>query len=139
MALRIGVIAIALVWGGCGPATPERSDWDGPWRDARGNEVPERILSTFPGPEHCGWQSAVFLSLRRGAPRTYVRDPEGVLAEHVPVPFDEDARLPADASYTGYHLGRAELWVGAKDAARAVYVVRPGRVERWPRFEGACA
>ncbi|HEV3407691.1 MAG TPA: hypothetical protein VG079_03290 [Gaiellaceae bacterium] len=136
MRIRVLALVVALA-AGCADAT--RSEWDEAWRDGSGEEVPERVLSTSLGPEHCGWQSAVFLFLRRGAPRTYVRDPEGLFEGQTPVPFDDDAELPADASYSGFHLGRTQLWISRKQAPRAVYVVRSRRVERWPRYEGACA
>ncbi len=47
--------------------------------------------------------------------------------------LDLDAKLPADATYSGYHQGESELWVSESDADEAVYVVRTNKVERWPR------
>ena len=111
----------------------------------------EKVIATFRGPEHCGWESAVFLHLGRplvgedkgpeASRRTYVRDPGGLFQDHVRVPFDEDARVPPDGRYTGYHLGDVELWISPKEEESAVYVVRRDRAERWPRLpEGfACA
>ena len=109
------------------------------------------MIATFRGPEHCGWESAVFLHVgrplvpddkgREVSPRTYVRDPRGLFQDHVRVPFDEDARVPADGRYTGYHLDDVELWISPKEEESAVYVVRRDGAERWPRLPDgfACA
>jgi nitrite reductase/ring-hydroxylating ferredoxin subunit len=127
----------------------------GTWYDEEGNPTyfkDERgwhlELHVINGAEHCGWQSASFLTLAwplgsdfrgasEGAARSYVRDPEGVLGgdDAVPPP-DLVASLPDDASYTGYHRGDWQLWVSPSDVDQAVYLVARGRaVERWPRAE----
>ena len=117
------------------------SEWDGSWRDREGREVPEDVISTHNGPTHCDWESAVFLQVgwplgeRRspGRYRMYVRDPDGLFREELRVPFDPEVELPRTARYTGYHRDNAELWISPADADEAVYVVRDGRAERWPR------
>jgi hypothetical protein len=117
------------------------SGWERPWVDARGKEVPEWVITTHPGPEHCQWESAVFLYVgwplgtakQIGDRRQYLRDPNEILSEYVVVPFHLSATLPTDARYSGYQRGEAELWVSKSAADEAVYIVRADKVERWPR------
>lgn len=146
--LAAGAAFVAALSGGC--AQVSGTGWEGLWRDRHGGEVARGVVSTVVGPEHCGWESTVLLHL--GWPlghagpsssdtRIYIRDPEGVFAGELPVPFDDDAKLPRDAKYTGYHLGDTELWISRATAAKAVYLVHGEAVERWPRHGdfGACA
>jgi hypothetical protein len=142
-------VVVVLLSAACTPVIGSR--WDGPWTDRRGREVREDVISTYEGAEHCEWDSAVFLHvgwpLGRAArdaseARQYIRDPEGLFEDEVRLPFDDDAALPRHAEYTGYHLGDVELWLSPTDAAKAVYLVDDGDVERWtrPRRESiACA
>ena len=133
--------AFALV--ACG-----EGDVAGEWRDSAG-----RTLASYPGPEHCDWESVTFLEVAFSLTRPedelarrsqYLRDPDGVLEALVVAPYDGDASLPEDAVATGFHSGDAELWVSPADADGdtygAVYVVDDD-VERWPRTreEIACA
>lgn len=71
------------------------------------------------GPEHCRWESAVFLhvawplgspqsTLGDGDSRTYLRDP-------------------------GYASKDVALWLGPDEGGEYVYLVRGEAVERWPR------
>ena len=100
--------AFALV--ACG-----EGDVAGEWRDSAG-----RTLASYPGPEHCDWESVTFLEVAFSLTR------------------------PEDAVATGFRSGDAELWVSPADADGdtygAVYVVDDD-VERWPRTreEIACA
>lgn len=125
------------------------TEWDVSWVDGNGSEVPNTVLQTYSGPEHCDWQQAAFLSLAWppgteedwDTARQYARDPARVLPPtYFEEPLDLEAALPPTARDTGYRLGEAELWL-ADDVASAVYVVRKGRVERWPRARPvlACA
>ena len=125
------------------------TDWEDPWRDARGDEVGEFVVTTYRGAEHCGWQSAVFLHLgwplgtaakTMNSARQYVRDPNGLFRSEV-APLDLDASLPDDAEDTGYDQGDIELWISKREAANAIYIVDGKRVERWPRTRRvvACA
>ena len=139
-------VSLLLTVTGCGG-----TDWEDSWRDARGEVVPESVVSTVRGAEHCGWESAFFLWLgwplgtaakTSASAREYIRDPERRLpAKQVLVPLDLDASLPGDARYTGYHLDDAQLWVSAREAREAVYIVRGEKIERWPRSRSliACA
>ena len=99
------------------------------WHDAAtGEPVPTTEVEAWRGPEHCDWQSMVFLSLGR---ETYVRNPapdvEGFVAEQ----WRPHTELPADAVDTGYEREGERLWVSA-DRQR-VFVGTPDDVELWPR------
>lgn len=117
-------------------------DWDGAWVDAQGRTAPENVIVSYRGPEHCDWQSAVFLSvgwpLGTARPtstgtRLYVRDAEGLFPELLLSSFEDDAELPRAARFTGYRRHGAELWISSTDVDRRVYVVRGDDVESWPR------
>ncbi|MGH2996523.1 MAG: hypothetical protein ACRDM9_09420, partial [Gaiellaceae bacterium] len=108
------------------------------------------MLVTFPGRDHCGWGSVVFLhaswppgtAAEFGADvRQYLRDPDGLLGpEPLLTTFDVDSELPAALKDTGYRRGEVELWLSAS-RAEAAFLVRRNRVERWPRAREliACA
>lgn len=96
------------------------------WLNAEGDRVPTTKVMSAPGPEHCGWQSATFLSIDGTG---YVADPKGVLDIEM-AGFDEDAVLPPDAVDTGYHRNGRRLWVSADRTI--VYIVTDDRVEAWP-------
>ncbi|MBI5949906.1 MAG: hypothetical protein HY875_17350 [Chloroflexi bacterium] len=106
-----------------------------PWTGSRGETLPGDVISQWQGPEHCDWQTIVFLQFRG---KTYAGDPFGILADHTAGPFDRNARLPSDAKATGYRSGKRQLWTAASDPD-AVFISAGGRAERWPRFDGGCA
>jgi hypothetical protein len=97
------------------------------WTDASGKRVSTETIRSNPGPGHCGWESAVFLTVDGVL---YFRDPQRVMADWTKTRFDASAQLPSRARDTGYRTGRSSLWV---DPGRDAYLVSPGRVERWPR------
>ena len=124
----------------------------GTWYDAEGNPTYFKdaggwhlILHVINGAEHCGWQSASYLTLAwpvgsdaqtgNDERHVYVRDPEGVFTGEFDLPPpDLDASLPTDAAPTGYHRGPWELWSSPTDLVDAVYLVSDdGAIERWPR------
>jgi nitrite reductase/ring-hydroxylating ferredoxin subunit len=118
------------------------------FKDADGWHLELHVIT---GADHCGWESASFLTLAwpvgtevqpsgEGA-RFYVRDPEGVLAASFDVPSpDLAAELPPDAEPTGYRRGDWSLWTGPGDPGDAVYLVSDdGSVEQWPRVDRAIA
>lgn len=141
------------------PPGVEPGSFVGTWYDEAGNPTYFRDaegwhleLHVIEGAEHCGWQSASFLTLAwplgsvvrdgGGDTRSYVRDPEGVLAGDFEVPPpDLFATLPDDATLTGYHRDEWQLWVSPSEVDQAVYFVAGSVVERWPRSEQliACA
>jgi len=97
------------------------------WTDAEGRRVSTERIRSFPGPGHCGWDSAIWLQV---GGELYFRDPEGVMAAWTRTRFAANVALPADATDTGFRSRERSLWlVPAGDA----YVVTPSRVERWPR------
>ncbi|OQR63981.1 hypothetical protein B6E66_11185 [Streptomyces maremycinicus] len=102
------------------------------WTDRHGERVATTTLSSYPGAEHCDWQTAHFLGTGRGAEyRQYVRDPEGVIDEDLLTsPYDGDVTLPADAHDTGYRHGDRRLWL--TDDASTAYVRTSDGVEAWP-------
>ena len=119
-----------------------------PWR--RGlQDVPPGDLALFAGPEHCGWQDVAVLGgdvLRDGLdsrPSLWARDPDGILGDTtVRNGFRAPAVLPADARFTGYTHGIAQLWTAASDEGDAVYLVSArdrSDAERWARVRYACA
>jgi hypothetical protein len=107
------------------------------WTDRDGARVPVSRLESSTGAEHCGWQSVRFLTL---GGRTYVRDPEGVLARDglLSAPYCKQVRMPAGAHDTGYHYRDRHLWL-TEDRDTA-YVRTSSGVEAWPRAarEVAC-
>ncbi len=132
----------------------------GPWTDAQGRRLPDGIsdpkngfplsLHTLKGSSHCDWESVIFLHMswppgtvlrsqigddyETGRFRQYIRDPNGALGEaYLTAGFDSNARLPSDARRTGFRRGPWELWISPTEDDRAVYVVKDGEAERWPR------
>jgi hypothetical protein len=74
-------------------------------------------------------------SPRRTAPRTYIRDPDGLLYEPTLTSrLDLDAHLPATASDIGYQQDGRALWLDATDDS-VVYVADRDGVEAWPRYD----
>lgn len=114
------------------------------WSGPAGDPVPTGVVNVIRGPEHCDWQSSLWLHLGWpvGTPaetasdiRQYVRDPGGVLPESVEkeASLALDAELPEAAEPTGYDVNTVELWLGEDGGDDAVYVVFADHVERWPR------
>lgn len=131
---------------------PGDADVEGVWFDAAGNPTYEHddsgtrlTLHVFQGAKHCGWQSALFMTLawplgsveRRfeDDTRQYVRDPEGILTDSLIAPYEADVATPQDGAYTGFHRGNWQLWTSVSDLDEAVYVVNAvtGVTERWTR------
>ena len=101
-------------------------------------------LTTAAGPDHCGWQSATFLSI--GWPpgtvstsavqsRQYIRDPKGEVSDDLRARLRLNVILPPDARPTGHERGPMRLYVSGSDQDEAIYVVAPGGAERWPRSD----
>lgn len=91
------------------------------------------ILIAQRGPSHCDWESATFLGYPARGDQ-FVRDPQGLFDQGLVGRYDGNATLPDDADRTGYRQGEDVLWEAAN--GDALYVVRPDRVERWPRATG---
>ena len=142
MRLFVVLIWVAFLLLGCGggaSTSPSSSvsDWEKPWRDAVGKDVPEHIVSTS-APEcvdeavilYVGWPLGTRVDTVDQA-RQYVRDPNGTL--ETVGSLDTEVALPAGAHNTGYHLGDLQLWLG-HDARKAAYLVEGTTMERWPRL-----
>jgi hypothetical protein len=100
------------------------------WERRDGSRVPTGRVSSYRGPEHCDWQDVLILEL---GGRTYLRDPEGKLADLARGAFLADTVLPDEARDTGYRRDGLALW--AEPSGQAVYAVDGDRVERWPLAE----
>lgn len=130
----------AEVFATCDPAEyhPSADDSLGQtvWTDRDGNRVPTATITSSPGPSHCDWETVTFLQLNDNV---YLRDPERRLAEATVQPYDADARLPADATDTGYRRGADQLWLSADGTI--AYLVTDDRVEAWPstKYPVGCA
>ena len=115
------------------------------WFDPDGGEIPDEsgVINAITGPDHCEWQSSVFLHL--GWPlghdagdssesRQYLRDPQGLFpGEQLESNFDGDVDLPRGAEFTGFQTDFMELWLTPQDGAEAAYLVFADHTERWPR------
>ena len=111
-------------------------------RDDRG--FPPSDFGMSAGESHCEMDSVLFMGMRwpldggsaKDAGHSFVRDPEGVLAEETVGLFAADAELPDDAIPTGYeNYYGVEVWL-ASDLATA-YAVDGDTVEAWPAFLGS--
>ena len=98
------------------------------WLDAGDDRVPTSIITSFPGAEHCGWESVTYLIYED---QQFISDPRGVMDVAYVVPYDHDSGLPADAIDTGYRLEDLELWLSAD--GQVAYLVGSDRVEAWPK------
>ena len=105
------------------------------WHDEAGEPAPVTKLYSAPGPEHCSWDSMVFLYAQDR--HAYVREPTRELERFTAGPYRADIPLPDDASDTGYEREGRHLWLSADD--NYVYVGSPRSVEAWPLFEAGCA
>ena len=108
-----------------------------------GVEVPPSEIVAAAGPQHCGWESATFLTLgwplgtrpqTAAGARQYIRDPRHVLPPRLAA-LELEASLPADAGPTGYAYGPVRLYLAPSDQDQAVYLVLGDSVERWPRSD----
>jgi hypothetical protein len=139
---------------------PEPSGFGDPtpiWYDADGRPLARDVVNAYQGPEHCDWQSAIFLELGWpiGTPgvgddsRLYLRDPKGVvpagtwdesgeLADHG-VRFASDVELPSDAVDTGIHNDEYRIFVSEPTADTEIYVLTADGLERWVRGGILCA
>jgi hypothetical protein len=115
-----------------------------------GQPVDTAVISLIARPEQCGISNLSLLTvgwpLGRAAvtdkdARQYVRDPGNAFADKTLATFLPSVTLPEDAIFTGYRYGMDELWVSPKTIDTAVYIVRNGVVEQWPRARElfACA
>jgi hypothetical protein len=97
------------------------------WTDTSGKRVSTETIRSNPGPGHCGWDSAIWLTVDGDL---YFRDPRGVMGDWTTTKFTADTQLPARAVDSGYRSDGVSLWL---DPGRDAYLVSADRVERWPR------
>jgi hypothetical protein len=126
-------------WAQCDPSEFPSDVTDGlnigVWEDGSGRRVPIIRIQSFKGAEHCSWEHITFVlvgSERKGD--WYVKDVRGELGELLHTTFSNDAKLPADATDTGFRRDGRELWIGrAEHAAYLVSLDDPDDVQRWPQ------
>lgn len=121
---------------------PEAESWPGdPWTFA-GGLVGNDILTLALGPEACGYESVLLLTMndRLGQSirtsddaRQYVRDPANRFA--TVGAFEASVAKPPDAAFTGYRYGSMELWLSAAAGSDAVLLRRDAVWEKWPRAQ----
>jgi hypothetical protein len=153
------VLTIMLAGAACAPTTtpsepdpvapdavlsgpPPAAEYPGiPWTFGQ-REVPAAVIALIVGPAHCGYASVLLLTLGwplgRAATtsdqaRQYVRDPDGHVVDLTLGTFESSVALPDNAVFTGYRYGDDQLWTSVDTAEEAVFYVRDGVVERWPR------
>jgi hypothetical protein len=97
------------------------------WSDGDGDRVPTQEVVSYPGPQHCDWQSMTFL---KTGGHTYVRASTPDLRDFFAEPYDPARPLPADAVDTGFERDGRHLWL-SPDRQRA-YVGDRTSVELWP-------
>lgn len=146
MVMRAPAVALLVLLAACGGSDAYTGTWTGPDGQAadRGEsrEFTYEVWSRV-GPEHCDWDSVVFLSVGWplgttqgiGLPnsdRQYIRDPDDVL--DLGDRLESDVSLPEGSASTGYSTDGIELWFGPDEGDRYACLVRDADdVERWPR------
>jgi hypothetical protein len=143
-------MALAACTGGAGKSTigstfDHPAPHPGPTWTQDGRPAPSEVIAAAAGPQHCGWQSATFLTvgwpIRTAATtaadaRQYIRDPKAVVpTSALRTTLDRHATLPSDASTTGFTLNGITLYFAPSDQDQAAYVVAGSDVERWPRSD----
>src|SRR5213593_1080733 len=89
--------------------------WPGYEWSLNGHSVGTDVIATAAGPEHCGWQTATFLTLGWPAGRSsntaagarqYIRDPKHAIGTpYLKVQLELHASLPSVAAPTGLTYG----------------------------------
>lgn len=98
------------------------------WTDGSGSTVPTTKVQSYPGAEHCSWESMTFLNLGKD---DYVRDPDPDLADYFAENFREHATVPTEARDTGFERDGHHLWIAADKSV--AYVGAAVDAEVWPR------
>jgi hypothetical protein len=103
------------------------------WTGPDGQPALTSDVVSFPGAEHCDWQTITFLALGEGRrdERMYVQDPLPELVDFMQGTYVADMALPGDAVATGYSRDGRHLWLSPDETF--AYVGKPGSVEAWPR------
>ena len=106
----------------------------GVWEDESGRRVPVTRIQSFQGAEHCDWTDITFLLVGpENKGDWYVRDVGREFGELLHTTFSSQAKLPADATDTGWRRDGRQLWIGPTEkAAYLVSLDDAEHVERWP-------
>ncbi len=119
----------------------------GRWTTADGDPVPSKTINTQAGPEHCDWQSVIFMSLAMPVGSLansgtdsiqFLSDPLGVMSGidgRFKGRFQVDTELPDDAKFSGYTKNGVELWISGSELETGIFMVEGKDVEKWPRVE----
>ena len=151
---RLAGLAVALLLAACngGQAIDEPAAafdsppaWPGYQWSLNGTNVGTEVIATAAGPEHCGWQTATFLTLgwppgssssTAAGARQYIRDPKNAIGTpNLKSPLQLRAALPVDAAPTGLTYGGLQIYTSPTDQDVAIYVVGKHITERWPRSD----
>ena len=129
------------------PPPPAHAYPGDPWT-FQGERVPTGVLALTLGPDVCGFADLLILSMAKALGQRalssddalqYIRDPANAFdtVGH----FEPSVAKPPDAYDTGYSYGSMELWRSASVGNDAVFMLRDGIWERWPRAREtfACA
>ena len=138
--VRNGLVAamVVILGGACADAAAPLVGRQ--WTSAEGDIVDSEVVNAIRGPDHCGWQSSIWLHLGWpvGRPaenasqmRQYIRDPRDAVG--LESGMDIDTELPDGATDTGYRNGNVELWLGPAGGDEAIFLVFSDHTERWPR------
>jgi hypothetical protein len=125
-------------WAECDPAELPASVTDElgiqVWHDASGNRIPVAKIQSYPGSEHCDWEDITFLTLTtKNGGRQYLRDTTGELRDLLATKFNADAKVPKQATDTGFERAGRRLWLNPDGtAAYLVDKSNPENVEQWP-------
>ena len=119
--------------------------WPGYQWSLNGHQVGTDVIATAAGPEHCGMQSATFLTLGWPPPssaptaqnaRQYIRDPRNILGgTNLKAGLEMHVKLPATATSTRLTYGKLTIYVDQSDQDRAIYIAGEHETERWPRSD----
>jgi hypothetical protein len=119
--------------------------WPGYQWSLNGTKVGTDVIATAAGPEHCGWQTATFLTLgwppgrsssTAAGARQYIRDPKNAIGTpYLKTPLQLRASLPPDAVPTGLTYRGLQIYTSPTDQDVAIYVTGWHITERWPRSD----
>ncbi len=116
-----------------------------PWTNVKTGQIagPGYVGITVPYESSKGCASGGYTSSISWLRGSYLQNWTGS-QESVTGTFEAETTLPPGAVFTGWERGNDRLWVNPADESspgtyRYLYVVRPDRVERWPRATFGCS
>jgi hypothetical protein len=111
------------------------------WMTADGEPALTSKIVSFPGSEHCDWQSTTFLALGEGGPdgsrdaALYAAHPQAEIEPYLQGEYVADMPLPDDAVATPFSRDGGRLWLSPD--RKYAYIGAPRSVEAWPRTQRA--